>query len=166
MVTLSLVMAFAQHHLRISKATFASLLTLYSLLTCHTLWAEWWGVNYAFILPSLFIRELQNESILLGLFIFVPHLTIVHRIKNWALISLLLLKRSIRECFLGWSSVATSCSSLSHRTPMGWAAFCYWEDRFLHCTAKRRAFPQQNSRLLQPMFLHNMHHRQPDWANP
>lgn len=123
MVTLSLVMVFAQHHLCISKATFASLLTVYSLLTCHTLWAEWWGVNYAFILPSLFIRELQNESILLGLFIFAPHLTIVHRVKNRALISLLLLKRSIRECFLGRSSVATSWSSLSHRTPMGWAAF-------------------------------------------
>ena len=26
---------------------------------------------------------------------------------------------------------------------MGWAAFCYWADRFLHCTAKRRAFPRK-----------------------
>lgn len=41
-------------------------LLLCSLL-CHTQWAVWWVVNYAFILSSLFIRELklQNESIFL-----------------------------------------------------------------------------------------------------
>lgn len=47
------------------------------LFTLSYRWTEPWGVNYAFFLSSLFMREakLQDETI------FAPHFTIVH--KYW-----------------------------------------------------------------------------------
>lgn len=55
--------------------------------------------------------------------------------------------------------------SLGSHPGLKWAEllFRYRADRFIHCTAKRRAFPLEMKRL---MFCNNMHCQQPDEAAP